>query len=328
MGYSKNWKESWTKKDAINYLFSQAKIRSKKSGKSEAFIICDALFCLFVYQATFHDYMNLRYYIHNRNERNSFLTTLMVAREKKTWPHHLVDLVDNKMSFNSFFKEYISREWIDGDTVTNNNFISFCKRHNSIVIKPKRESSGVGIEKIDINPTTDYNKIYQDLQGKIVEESISCCEELKKLNPHSMTQIRVVTVTNNDKVHILAATLRTGGNIAVGYNTAKDDIFSQINIETGICFTNGVNESGDELVKHPVSQIVFVGYKIPRWEELKQICVDAALMVKEVRVIGWDVTITDNGITFFEGNPGSGVASMQIADGIGKRDLFYQYLYN
>ena len=33
-----------------------------------------------------------------------------------------------------------------------------------------------------------------------------------------------------------------------------------------------------------------------------------------------------DGCAFFEGNPGSGVASMQIADGIGKKYLFYKYL--
>lgn len=45
-----------------------------------------------------------------------------------------------------------------------------------------------------------------------------------------------------------------------------------------------------------------------------------------LRLTGWDVAITDDGCKFFEGNPGSGVASMQIADGIGKKDLFYKYL--
>ena len=73
--------------------------------------------------------------------------------------------------------------------------------------------------------------------------------------------------------------------------------------------------------------IEFKGFEIPKFKEMIEVCKKAALRVPEVKVIGWDVTVSENGdIVLFEGNPGSGVASMQIADGIGKKDLFYQYL--
>ena len=51
-----------------------------------------------------------------------------------------------------------------------------------------------------------------------------------------------------------------------------------------------------------------------------------AKRVPEVRVIGWDAIVTDEGCYFYEGNPGSGVYDMQMSDQIGKKDLFYEYL--
>ena len=70
-----------------------------------------------------------------------------------------------------------------------------------------------------------------------------------------MTQVRVVTVIGSRDVNILATTLRTGGKEDVAYNTAKDDIFCQVDIETGKCFTDGVDESGKVHKVHPVSGI-------------------------------------------------------------------------
>ena len=320
----KNWKEKWTFIDSITFLFNESKKRSK--GIRRIRMIFDAIISYKRYGATFHDYMNLRFYTRTEQEKDTFITTNMVQREKRNWDSVKLDIVDNKKSFNELFKDYAGREWIDTDDKTYKDFCTFLNKFEFVFVKPKRESSGIGIKKCRVQDISDKEKFYTSCKGCLIEEPISIHEEMKKLNPNSVSFVRVVTVANENNINILATTLRTGGKKEVPFNTAKDDIFSQINIETGVCFTNGFDESGEEYEKHPVSGIPFKGFQIPYWDKVIESSKDGARRISEVRIIGWDIAITEQGIAFFEGNPGSGVASMQIADGIGKKELFYKYL--
>jgi len=326
MADNKNWKENWSKLDGVKFLIRESKKRTKGLGWIK--MSFDAVNCLFKYGATFHDYMNLRFYIRSKKERKTFITTQMVKAEKKTWSKEAINQVDNKGLFNETFRDFVGREWIDMDTATEEEFINFVKDKKTFFVKPKRESSGIGIKKITVSEIPDLKEYYKENKGNgaLVEETLISCDEMIEVNPYSTSFARIVTVYNEGKVHILAATLRSGEKKQVAFNTAKDDMFSQIDIKTGVCFTDAVDETGKVFEKHPVSGITFKGLQIPNWEIAKKTCIEAAKRVPEVRVIGWDVALTKDGCAFFEGNPGSGVASMQIADGIGKKYLFYKYL--
>lgn len=321
-----NWKEKWGKSDAVRYLYRETSKRSG-GGLSTLSMMADACQCLVKYGATFHDYINLRFYLRDAAARDTFLTTQMVKQEKAKWPKAAYDQIDNKGSFNELFSDFAGREWIDIDKADFDQFTEFIGRHPVFFIKPKRESSGIGIRKCDSSQFTEaqIREVY-DNKGCLIEEVMIPHEKLLALNPNSVSFARVVTVVGTKSIHILAATLRTGGKANVSFNTAKDDCFSQIDIETGICMTDGVDEDGIEHKTHPVSGIPFKGFEMPHWNQVTEACLIAAGRAKDVRVIGWDVAILEDRVAFFEGNPGSGVASMQIADGIGKKQLFYSYL--
>lgn len=319
----KNWKEKWNMSDAISYLIQESKKRS--SGLSWIGMVLDACLCFVLYRSTFHDYINLRFYEKKADERETFLTTEMVKAEKKKWNKRDVNRVDDKGLFNSEFSRYVSRDWIDLDKVSKKDIDSFLNGKTICFVKPKRESSGIGVQKIQVSDIVDVSAFIKRHQGCLLEDPVVICSELKQLNPQSMSQIRVVTVVNGDEVNILAATLRSGCNCE--FNTAKNDLFAHVDIMTGKVYTNGIDEAGKWYERHPVSGVPFVGFQIPCWDEIIRTCVEAAKVIPEVKVVGWDVAVTeDHGVTFFEGNPGSGVTSMQIADKIGKKDLFYQYL--
>lgn len=288
-------------------------------------VLVDALISAFFYKATFHDYMNLRFYIRSKNERKSFLTTPIVQAEKKKWPRELLNMVDDKGLFNRKYRKYVWRGWIDADEAGLDEIQEFVNRHETFFVKPKRESSGLGIKRWSRKEISDMESFSGSCEGMLLEEEVVSCEEMRKLNPGCTSQIRVVTVVGDGEVNVLATALRVGSG-KVSFNTAADDLFIQIDPQTGICFTDAVDENGREYKAHPVSNIIFKGFQIPKWDDVINTCKEAALVTPEVRVIGWDVAITDLGITFFEGNPGSGVTSMQGEDGIGKKKLFFEFL--
>ena len=53
---------------------------------------------------------------------------------------------------------------------------------------------------------------------------------------------------------------------------------------------------------HPGTDIVMLGYRIPNWDKVIEGSEKAAEMLPQIRIIGWDVAITEDGIELIEGN--------------------------
>ena len=53
---------------------------------------------------------------------------------------------------------------------------------------------------------------------------------------------------------------------------------------------------------HPGTDIFMLGQLIPYWEEVKNLCCKAANKINQVRYIGWDVAIKEDGPILIEGN--------------------------
>ncbi|MBQ1386910.1 MAG: hypothetical protein IIY75_08935, partial [Erysipelotrichales bacterium] len=271
MAENKNWKEKWSGKDAVKFLWEESSKRAK--GPKALAMSADACLCLLRYKATFHDYMSLRLFARSAKQRESFLTTKMVQAEKKKWDPVVMDKVDDKKKFNELFPELIHREWIDLDEVSFEVFRDFVGRHNDFFLKPKRESSGIGIGRFNASEIKDLPSFYEEKKklNVLCEESVRMHEKFRELNPQSMSQVRVVTVLGSKGINILATTLRTGGRKDITFNTARNDIFCQVDVNTGKCFTVGVDENSKEFTHHPVSGIEFKGFEIPKFKEMIEV---------------------------------------------------------
>jgi hypothetical protein len=72
----------------------------------------------------------------------------------------------------------------------------------------------------------------------------------------------------------------------------------------------------------PDSGEKIIGFEIPNWSEVLNTVKRCALMVPELRYIGWDVAIGVNGIPLLiEGNSNSGVDVFQVSLQKGVRDI-------
>ena len=45
---------------------------------------------------------------------------------------------------------------------------------------------------------------------------------------------------------------------------------------------------------HPITNEKIVGFKIPIWDDVKKLCIEAASVVDGVGYIGWDVCVGEN----------------------------------
>ena len=143
-------------------MFDRINIVSKKCKKSKIAIFFDMIWCGFRYGAGYMDYDVIGFYKLNHEQRESMLTRgrndkIVKKLNNKNYWH----LFNNKNEFNSFFSEFIPRDWAyintnninkEKEFYKNEEFIkfrSFIAKHPLFFAKPNDGQCGKGIQKID-----------------------------------------------------------------------------------------------------------------------------------------------------------------------------------
>lgn len=285
----------------FNNFFNTLNDVHKKTGKNKVYIFFDMIICGFKYQAGYIDYNLFEMYNMNRYERSTVITR-GINNEiiKKYNDPEYMKIFNDKIKFNERFNKYLKRDWLE---LTGNNkkeFAKFCEKHPKFVAKPTKESCGKGVEIID---STDkkiydlYNELYNNKQI-LVEEIAVQCKKLSDLHPDSINTLRVVTL----KGMVVTALLRIGNNHNNVDNFNHEGLCVPIDIEDGIVKYQAIDKKGNLYDKHPITKKEIVGFKVPKWNEVKKICEQAALEIPQVGYIGWDVCVTKDDICFIEAN--------------------------
>ena len=138
------------------------------------------------------------------------------------------------------------------------------------------------------------------LEEKLVQHSL-----LKEINPASVNTVRVATFLNkSNQAEVHLAVFRLGRAKASVDNISRGGLVVGVNIEDGT-LGKGVfyTKYGSGLYnEHPDTKVKFTGLKLPYWDEIIDLCKNAARVSPFCRSIGWDVAITPDGPVFLEGN--------------------------
>ena len=153
------------------------------------------------------------------------------------------------------------------------------------------------------------NKLY------LIEEPIIQHDKMNLLNSSSVNTCRIVSLMNNkDEVTILASFIRIGNGVNVVDNFNSGGMTAKVDVESGKICESAINKEGKVFENHPLSGTKINGFEIPFFEEAKQMVCDAAKSSKNVRYVGWDVAITNNGPILVEGNQYPGHDIYQVAE--------------
>ena len=280
------------------------------------------------------DYFRYEFYNNSLEKNKTFITEGGLALMDKKFnggknKKYQRELLSNKSSFNARFAEYINRDWISSEDMSFQSFSTFVSTNKNIIVKPINGFGGEGIYKVSIDLNTDISKLYDDIKEKnaIVEEVISQCDELQELNPSSVNTIRIYSVEKGNQIYITGATLRIGNGLGVTDNYSAGGIAATIDIETGIVISPAVSQNNEKYYIHPHTKKVILGLQIPQWYKAVE-CVKAAhSRITDLRYIGWDVVICQNGsISLLEANTCSGVGLQQHPLCRGVKDIYSPYL--
>lgn len=278
---------------------------SKESNRTSISLFVEFLYCYVRYgclprQFTVGGFWNKRF-----NDRCDILTyrRLVKTMNRLNSSQH-IHYLENKAHFNTYFSEFVHREWLFSLNSTVEQIEKFLRKHNHVIIKPYEAMEGHGIYKLDVSNVSDlYYEAKKLKQTNVMIEEILVQNPLMNFGNASVNTIRVNTILDKQgKGHVLSCVLRAGvGNVVVD-NYCSGGVVYPIDVNYGIVIGKGVSRLGSNHVVHPQTDTIMIGYKIPNWGKLISETIRAAELIPEIRLVGWDVAITSDGLELIEGN--------------------------
>ena len=277
-------------------------------------IFLDCFYCILKFHITPKEYLDYQFYNYKNCYRKNFLLIYHQQNEYKFINEK--GFTRSKFNFYQRIPECFSREMILAPMCGEEKFLEFAKKHHQIVTKPDGGSYGRNIEFFTYHDDEQARSYFAALPDRtICEEYIWQHKQMNVMNPFSVNTIRIVSLLKQDEVHIISATLRTGGKPGVCVDNLKNNgVGAQVDIATGIVCTAGFDYNDKVYVRHPVSGTQFLGFNIPNWEMAIEVVKRAHKKLPQCKILGWDIAITRTGVDVVEANNAPGVPIMQIGD--------------
>lgn len=176
-------------------------------------------------------------------------------------------------------------------------------------------------EEIDIEPDK-VSMIFQRIRSSefLFQKTIIQHHILNLLNPSSVNTLRIDTLLDaHGRAQVLSGYLRMSlGNHFVD-NIGSGGCMVSVDLDTGRLnryARSDFNYYGVELLtEHPVTGTIFDGFQLPFIEEVKDLVSRAAELMPGLRIVGWDVAISETGPIIVEGNSDYGIRGNDLAYG-------------
>lgn len=278
----------------------------KRYGGSKFHWKLDMVWSLIRYGARPVDYNRFEFYRKSGRERSRYLTYYKYARIMKYTRRVLAgqnNVCANKAVEYEVYKDFINRPWFIADKDTTPDTIKdFIAKQGKVIAKDVKGEQGHSVLLLDKD--SDLAPLMSELRDHtyVVEKALQNCKEFEEVNPGSLNTLRCVSMIDSEgNPHILSIILRAGVDAYVD-NWGSGGIGYVADIDTGIVAGYGVDKKNGKHVYHPSTNKNMMGFKIPRYEEVKEMVRKMAVVDKRCRYVGWDVAVTPDGIELIEMN--------------------------
>lgn len=279
----------------------------ERTGKNRAAVFCDMVWCALRYGAGYYDYLAFNFYNLNATQRATFVTRIISKKLNEFMNQdEYAHLFDNKDEFYTLFKDYIGRDVLIMPQSTKEQVREFVSARDTLFCKLQDKSCGIGCERLKVSDFENFDALYDYLLEKgfcTLEDNIVQHPALSKLYPNAVNSMRIITMLDADNVpHCLYVVQKMGLDGSIIDNNC---LFTPVDIETGkIKYPahSGDTPKGIIYTEHPNTHVPLVGYEIPYVKEAVEMCLKAALVVPQIRYVGWDVATTPTGPAIIEGN--------------------------
>jgi len=271
-------------------------------------------------------FLSEKYYLYElyKNDYHLYLSDYQSLQAK--WINDpFTEILTNKYIFSHVFKNYVKVPLCYG-LILNGTYYSEDEKFKNLldlqkfVLKPVTGGGGKGVflveiikgkiilnNKDNIN-NENFNNIVKSLNNYLVCEFIEQSSFSKSLNPDSINSMRVLTMVDplSNEPFIARASQRIGvKNSAPQDNFSKGGLSAKINLETGELSDATTHPFTNKHIRydhHPETGIKIKGQVIPQWQTVKQQIFEFIKKIPMIKIAGWDILLTENGICIIEGN--------------------------
>jgi glutathione synthase/RimK-type ligase-like ATP-grasp enzyme len=303
----------------------------EKCGQNRVYTFLDMINCAIQYGAGYHDYLIFGFYDMNHRQRNTYMTRLRNKRlvEMLNDPAAAV-IFDRKNEFDKRFAKYINREFLDLAETDFDTFARFMADKEVVFAKPNVGESGKGIQRLEKSKFDSLQAMFDYVKDPVnhfgvLEELLTQHHDLNRVYPLSINSYRIVTLVVDGKAHCVYATAKFGNEGKFVDNMENSGMCCPIDIETETIAGCAHTSKLINYDVHPYTGVPLLGYKLPFVKEAVELVCRAALEVKEMRYVGWDVCIKEDGPAIIEGNDYPGYDFWQLPEHTPDKIGLYPY---
>lgn len=322
MAYVNNYKEikksdgTYSKLGFIKRAMQLWSFKSFNSFKNKYFpnagvftsvrLFLDAIWCSIIYKTIYDDYFDYRFWEKSHYSRKRFVTKGKSRKIQKIFNKRGSAIFTyNKLTFNKEYVRFKTTKYFEfpGTLDSFGQFVADC--NYKIIAKPIFGSAGQGVFVPNVSSEEEIEKLYRQLSSDksyFCEEFFVQSGPLGEVNPTSVNTVRIVTLNDGVDIHIMVAFVRFGGKDAVVDNFHSQGFGCEVDIETGIIVSGGVDKQGKRVYVHPASGKIVCGIKIPQWEKVISTAKEAAKVHPEIGFTGWDFAVSNDKINIIEAN--------------------------
>ena len=321
---------SANKFEELNKNFSNAFDKQKGIEHNKTnlnFYFCDYVLHERHRGAIMADYFSFEFYKKSFDERKNFVlrpylwTWSVVANEIYT---HAI--ADNKARADKLFGDLIHKDWLDTVNCDFSDFKNFVEKHRKFFAKPIFGVQGFGGKIIQIDKDSDLEKLFADLKSKkiLLEELIVQHDSVAEFYSGSVNTIRLDTILDvHNVVNVVSACGRFGRAGMSVDNYSSGGFAVSIDPKIGVIISDAVDHFNERVERHPDTGKKFKGFQYPCWEKVLKTVRQMAKRIPDMRYIGWDFTVTNNGdVVLIEMNCIPGENIQQAPDSVGKRQRY------
>lgn len=271
------------------------------------------------------EYFDFEFYLRNRSGRNTFGTGHKLWKlydslnDKDCW-----EKTDYKTNLWDNYSTLMKRDHVCVGAASYDEFRAFTLRHNRFFVKPADESCGIGCKILTCDSDSEAKETYAWLHESnyVAEELVKQCAELNEFNSSTLNTIRIMSyVDKKGEPHLFpygGIRLGRAGKQVDNFRAGNGGIYCPVDIRYGCVVGYAYDYRGKKYIDHPDSGKRITGFQIPVWDKVCDIAKQAALICPKLRIIGWDIAITESyEAILIEGNRRTGPVSYQL-DLVGK----------
>jgi hypothetical protein len=314
----------------IERFYAQKPIKHTKTDLSVYF--CDyLLFCFKPNDVAVKNYFYYEFYNKSFELRDTFLLIKHSVLRRHISNEHYADAQFlNKARANELLSDFLHRDWLNTLTCSYEEFQVFVRRHSRFFSKLAVGSQGKGAAIVDTESNKNLRRLFNNLKsrGRILEEVVNQHEAISAFCADTVNTIRINTfLDTHNVVNILTASGRFGSSGNVTDNFTVKGYAVIIDPKTGIIISEGMNSAHERVQTHPDTGKTFKGFQYPSWEKVRAVVTQMAMRIPQIRHIGWDIAINEEGEpVLIEVNVDSGVGVQQAPDSVGRLHLYQPLL--